>query len=563
MQSESGSSLAAPGENGVGAAEDLIAQVNWRAQEMLLMQEVMKHIGKSLSPELVFREMLHLCSELLGLNRGRIMLADNLDDVVDLPPEQVLRVTAGSIRYAYGLTREEIGRGHFKRGEGVSGRVLESGQLIIVQDIDNDPTFLARTVKRADLPAGSVSFIALPIRIGRSSVGVLACHRIRSRTRSLADDLSILGILSTLIGQLLELKISVEQRTRKLEQQNRVLTHALESSAARYGIVGTSAVLLRAIGELEQVSDTRASVLLLGESGTGKELFARALHLASPRRDKPFIKVNCAAIPETLFESELFGYERGAFTGAASTREGLFEQAHEGTIFLDEIGELPLSMQTKLLRTLQEGTIVRLGGKKEISIDARLVAATNRNLEDEVALGAFREDLFYRLNVIPIRLPSLRERNADIRELAIHFLNRFNQQNQRNVNLSPGGFARLQTHAWPGNIRELANLLERVVLLSDKGVLDAADIERFLPKVSQQERSRVRSTAPVHAPGRQDRGEQGSVREYLPAKSHTLQDLQEALEQSGGNRSRAAQFAGLTLRQFNYRMEKFSGRPRS
>ncbi len=542
----------------LATTEDGAGQVYWRPQEMLLLREVMKHIGKSLTPEVVCREMLHLCSELLGLNRGRILLADNLEQVADLPPESMLRVASASIRYAYGLTREEVGRGRFRAGEGVVGRVLVTGQLVIVQDIDNEPTFLARTVKRSDLPPGPVSFIALPILIGRSTVGVLACHRIRNRTRPLTDDLAILSILSTLIGQLLELQVSVERRTRQLEAQNMALTHALESSPARYGIVGTSPALLRAIAELEQVSGTKASVLLLGESGTGKEMFARALHLASPRRDQPFIKVNCAAIPETLFESELFGYERGAFTGATNARAGMFEQANGGTILLDEIGELPMSMQTKLLRTLQEGTIVRLGGKREVSVDARLVAATNRDLQREVELGAFREDLFYRLNVIPIALPSLRDRRSDIHELAIHFLSRFNQANQRNVNLSPSAFERLREHAWPGNIRELANLIERVVLLSDKGVLEAIDIERFMPKISTSDRGRTRSAALPHNRSASVGTERELMREYLPVRSHAGQDLLDALEQSGGNRSRAAQAVGLTLRQFNYRLAKLS-----
>jgi len=301
-------------------------------------------------------------------------------------------------------------------------------------------------------------------------------------------------------------------------------------------------------------------VLLLGESGTGKEMFARALHLASPRREQPFIKVNCAAIPDTLFESELFGYERGAFTGATSARAGMFEQANGGTILLDEIGELPLTMQTKLLRTLQEGTIVRLGGKREVSVDARLVAATNLDLQREVELGAFREDLFYRLNVIPIRLPSLRDRRSDIHELAIHFLSRFNQTNHRNVNLSPSAFERLQAHAWPGNIRELANLIERVVLLSDKGILEAVDIERFMPKASSPDRGRPRGATFPQSRSASVGAERELVREYLPAQSHASQDLLDALEQSGGNRSRAAQAVGLTLRQFNYRLAKFSER---
>jgi len=289
-------------------------------------------------------------------------------------------------------------------------------------------------------------------------------------------------------------------------------------------------------------------VLLLGESGTGKELFARALHLSSQRRDAPFIKVNCAAIPDTLFESELFGYERGAFTGAASARVGWFEQADRGTIFLDEIGDMPLAMQTKLLRTLQEGTIVRLGGKREIKVDVRLVAATHRDLETEVTNGTFRRDLFYRLNVIPIRLPSLRERREDIRTLAIHFVNRANQANQRNVHLSSAALARLESHPWPGNIRELGNVIERLVLLADSPLVSVAELERFLPR---------EAVNVPDAPTPTDFPRLGPlVRDYLPAHSHTIEELQRTLDLHRGNQSRAAQALGLTVRQFGYRLRK-------
>ena len=244
--------------------------------------------------------------------------------------------------------------------------------------------------------------------------------------------------------------------------------------------MGKSPQVLQAITTIEQVSQANASVLLLGESGTGKELFARALHLASPRREEAFIKVNCAAIPENLFESELFGHEKGAFTGAVGMRAGFFEQANGGTIFLDEIGEMPLPMQTKLLRTLQEGTLTRLGGKSEIKISVRVVAATNRDLAHEVNAGNFRQDLFYRLNVIPIQLPSLAERRSDIPLLAMYFLNKTNQANQKNLHLNQSALDQLQQHAWPGNIRELSNFIERLVLLSDKTIVNAEDIQFFL-----------------------------------------------------------------------------------
>jgi len=517
------------------------------------MREVIRLIGKSLAPGVVLREMLHLMSELLGLNRGRIVLADQDDSA------KGGYASTSRICFAYGLTQAEMSRGVYAPGEGITGRVLATGQPMLVQDIDAEPQFLARSVPRDQLPQETVAYLALPIDVNSQTVGVLGCHRIRSRLRHLNDDVALLKILATLAGQILQLQGLMQEKTRALETRNTLLTHALEAAAVRYGIIGTSSALLQAIDELERVSQAQASVLLLGESGTGKELFARALHLSSQRRDAPFIKVNCAAIPDTLFESELFGYERGAFTGAASARTGWFEQADHGTIFLDEIGDMPLAMQTKLLRTLQEGTIVRLGGKREIKVDVRLVAATHRDLETEVSNGTFRRDLFYRLNVIPIRLPSLRERREDIRTLAVHFVNRANQANQRNVYLSPAALSRLEEHPWPGNIRELGNVIERLVLLADSPMVSATELERFLPSetvgtLNLLAPAPVAASTPVNTPARTLAAP--LVRDYLPAHSHTLEELQETLALHRGNQSRAAQALGLTVRQFGYRLRK-------
>ena len=497
------------------------------------MREVMKLVGRSLAPAFVLREMLHLMSELLGLNRGRMVLAGEA-----APGE----ARTASVRHAYGLTAEEVQRGVFRWGEGITGRVLATGLPAIVQDVDAEPLFLFRTVPRERLPPQTVAFIALPIEVNGATIGVLACHRIRSRQRHLNDDLAVLRILATLAGQLLRLEQLVAEQTRQLLARNAALARALDSASARYGLIGRSPALLQALGELERVSQSQATVLLLGESGTGKELFARAVHLASGRHDQPFIKVNCSAIPETLFESELFGYERGAFTGANTARAGWFEQAHGGTIFLDEIGELPLAMQSKLLRTLQEGTLVRLGGTRELKVNVRLVAATNRELARDVQAGRFRQDLYYRLNVIPIRLPSLRERGEDVRALALHFVNRANQAHQRNVNLAPDALARLEAHDWPGNIRELGNLIERLVLLADHTLVTAATLERFMPQ-AQGAAAPTGETEPL-------------VRDYQSAQSHSAQALREALARHQGNQSRAAQSLGLTLRQFAYRMKK-------
>lgn len=519
------------------------APTDWHAQELLLMREVMKLVGRSLAPAFVLREMLHLMSELLGLNRGRMVLADEVADGAE---------RTASVRHAYGLTADEAARGVFRWGEGITGRVLASGLPAIVQDVDAEPLFLFRTVGRADLPPQTVAYLALPIELNGVTIGVLGCHRIRSRQRHLSDDLAVLRILATLAGQLLQLEQLVAEERRQLTARNEALERALESASARYGLIGRSPALLQALSELERVSQSQATVLLLGESGTGKELFARAVHLASGRRDQPFIKVNCSAIPDTLFESELFGHERGAFTSAHSARPGWFEQAHGGTIFLDEIGELPLALQAKLLRTLQEGTLVRLGGQREIRIDVRLVAATNRDLAQEAAAGRFRQDLYYRLNVIPIRLPSLRERREDIHALALHFASRANQAHQRNVHLAADALERLERLDWPGNIRELGNLIERLVLLADQPVVHAADLSRFLPEALGNVRPAPASPPPMPA----QPAAAGLVRDYQSATSHDVQTLQAALAQHGGNQSRAAQSLGLTLRQFAYRLRK-------
>jgi Nif-specific regulatory protein len=528
----------------VPSSEPEAPGTDWHAQELLLMREVMKLVGRSLASKQVLLEMLHLMSELLGLNRGRIVLVD------DSPPVGGERTV--SVHHSYGLTAAEAARGVFKWGEGITGRVLASGLPAIVQNVDAEPLFLFRTVPRAALPKQIVAFIALPITVNGATIGVLACHRIRRRQRHLNDDLALLRILATLAGQLLQLEQLVAEQTRQLEARNEALARALDTNTARYGLIGRSPALLQALGELERVSQSQATVLLLGESGTGKELFARAVHLASGRRDQPFIKVNCSAIPDTLFESELFGYERGAFTGASTSRAGWFEQAHGGTIFLDEIGELPLAMQSKLLRTLQESTLVRLGGTREIRIDIRLVAATNRDLAQELEAGRFRQDLYYRLNVIPIRLPSLRERRDDIRALALHFVSRANQAHQRNVYFSTEALDRLEAHDWPGNIRELGNLIERVVLLTDHILVSADELDRLIPEVQVVTHAPLASAPRSSAPSPAG----GLVRSYESADSHGIETLKEALVRHQGNQSRAAQSLGLTLRQFSYRLRK-------
>ncbi len=514
-------------------------------EEMLVIRESVALLGRSMDEAYVVREILHLLSEFLGLNRGRVIMPD--------PATGDLRIV-----YAYGLTQEEIKRGRYQAGEGVTGRVMETGETVIIQDVDAEPGFLFRAVDRERLPGETVSFIALPIEQGGRRIGMLGVHRLRERPRALARDQQMLKIAATLIAHVILVNEFVVERTGRLESENRELKWALTNDVSTYGsfgIVGESLQLRRALKQIEQVAQTEATVLLLGESGTGKELFARALHMSSARRDNPFVKVNCGAIPENLFESELFGYEKGAFTGAASARPGYFEQADGGTLFLDEVGDLPLPMQVKLLRVLQEHSIQRIGSRKEVPVNVRIVAATNQDLQLQVSQGSFRLDLFYRLNVIPVRLPALRERPEDVRHLVRYYLNQLNQGYQRNVNITPEAMEALTRHPWPGNIRQLRNVLERLALLAEGSFISEAEVDAVLQSEAQSHAPQppARQFSPHALPPATAAVSQ--VRPYSPVRESDRQAIEAALEESHGNKSRAAQMLNMTLRQFNYRLK--------
>ena len=512
------------------AGSGVTSPERWRDIEILFVREVAKLLGRSLDPAVVVRGILHLASELLGLNRGRLLLWEDKRGEL-------------AVRWAYGLTAAEMARGRFRAGEGVTGRVYATGETGIVQDIDAEPAYLARTVDRRRLPAETVAFLALPVEREGRIVGVLAAHRLRQRRRALADDVEMLRLAAVLIAQVLQVSEAVAHRTARLEDENRDLRSALERTRANFGVLGESPAIRACLAQLARVADTTATVLLLGESGTGKELFAKALHLAGARRDGPFVKVNCAALPETLVEAELFGYEKGAFTGAAGAHAGRFEQADGGTLFLDEVGELPLSVQAKLLRALQDRTVTRLGGKRDVAVDTRVVAATNRDLARAVAGGAFRADLYYRLNVVPLALPALRERGGDAGLLARHFFQQSCLAYQRRLSLDEGALGLLAAHGWPGNVRQLHNVVERLVLLAEGPVVSSADVRSVLSGDAGFFASPVReaSVAPAAA---------------IAGRPVDADALRAALAAARGNKSRAAQALGLTLRQFDYRLKK-------
>lgn len=329
-------------------------------------------------------------------------------------------------------------------------------------------------------------------------------------------------------------------KTRQVLAENKSLKQALGMQERLLDMIGKSSPMQTLFRRVEKLASTRATVLVTGESGTGKELAARALHQLSDRSEKPFIAINCAAIPESLAEAEFFGAKKGAYTGAHTTSKGKFLAADGGTIFLDEIGELDIGIQAKLLRLLQEGTLTPIGSHEEVQVNVRLIAATNRDLEDEVKAGQFREDLFFRLNVVPIVMPPLRERKEDIPLLAQHFLQRAGQLHGLDVpKLSADVLKSMNDYYWPGNVRELSNVMERLVLLSDGGSIQLADLE-----LSQID------------------GQDDSFQFKLPPEGISMQQLErdcltQAMTRSNNNRTEAAKLLDLPYKAFLYRLEKY------
>lgn len=508
--------------------------------DLLVIEEAARLIGHSGDPDYAITALLRLMSQMLGLNRGRVLLRDPETDAL-------------AIRYSYGLTASERERGVYALGEGVTGRVMKTGQVAIIQDIDDEPHYLGRAVARTTLPQETVAYIAVPLLRGEKVIGVLAVHRLRRRQRPFNSDLSTLRVVATLIAQILQINRLISERTAQLVSENRSLKNALDSRGSTYGILGNSSALSAALRQANRVADTAASVLLTGESGTGKEKFARMLHLAGSRCDGPFVAINCAAIPAELLESELFGHEKGSFTGAVRTKKGKLEMASGGTLFLDEIGDLSVDLQAKLLRVLEEQAVQRVGGVDDIRVDVRIVAATHKNLQQAVNEGRFRVDLFYRLNVFPIRLPPLRERVGDVRLLARHFLNTANQEYDRNLVLATGALERLESYAWPGNIRQLENVIKRAVLLAGDFEIAVADVEAILREEQGTPPDKPATPAAVpHTTGLPN----PSLRPYSWVRASEADNIRSALREAAGNKTRAALALGLTPRQLRYRLDK-------
>jgi Nif-specific regulatory protein len=480
--------------------------------------------GKDLH-ETLDRTLELLASE-MGMRRGMItLLPGNSDEAhLDIAPA----MKEGNV--------EEIVYGP---GEGITGRVLSNGEPIVIPNLKEEPDFLDRAGLRKNKDMSKMSFICVPVRFGETVIGALSVDVEGCDGDALSGMTGFLRGVADMIAPGVEARRKEDERKR-LEIENIGLKKQIELKSKPSNIIGNSRVMQSVYSLINQVADSGATVLITGETGTGKELAAAAIHKASPRRATPFVAVSCAALPETLLESELFGHEKGAFTGALERRAGKFEQAAGGTVFLDEIGEMSLSSQAKLLRVLQTKEIEMLGGDKPIRVNVRIVAATNRDLERAVTNGEFRADLFYRLNVFPIHMPPLRERGADIMLLADYFVHKYSAEFGKEVDriCSPAIDALMAYH-WPGNVRELENCVERAVLMSDDGVIHSYNLPPSL-------RMRTREA---------NAGNAGSLESRVEAFERDL--IEEAIKYLNGNQSAAARELGTTKRVIQYKSAKY------
>jgi Nif-specific regulatory protein len=474
------------------------------------------------------RSALHRALEILAKHHGSlrslvVMLHDNGE--VHVEASDGIDAPSHAVRY--------------RVGEGIIGRVVESGRPIVVPRVSREPEFLNRASKRPELQKEELSFVCVPILLNRRAIGALAVDLKFKPDRDFDRHVKFLGIVCTSIAQAIKIQRLVDEDKKKLVDEN---THLRQELKERYdfsSIIGSSGPVRQMYEQMAQVAPTNTTVLIRGESGTGKEMVAHAIHYNSPRANKPFVKVSCAALPDSLIESELFGYEKGAFTGAEQRKKGRFELAEGGTLFLDEIGDINLATQVKLLRVLQDREFERLGSTETIKVNVRLIAATNKDLERAIAAQTFREDLYFRLNVFTIFVPPLRERKADLLQLVDHFLEKFSREHHKSIKrISTPAIDMLMSYHWPGNVRELENTLERAVLMCDGQVIHGHHLP---PSLQTAEASNTVTRV--------------SLSDAVAGFEKDL--IQDALKTTRGNRAKAARLLDTTERVLNYKVKKY------
>lgn len=562
-------SLRASNESESSVRHEAIEPASVRTHAALMgIYEISKVLTRPARLETALSGVVNLLHSFMDMSGGLIALLDEEDQTTTV-------VGAG--------WNEAEAREHFERlPEQAVGQIVVSGMPLVVRDVARSPLFAEWSELKAEDAAVVRSFVGVPIKGENRTIGTITIERVGSQSSpgTLDEDVRYLTMIANLVGQTVALQTMVERdRERLMEERNRLEQELEQKNAAKHEgiswIIGKSAAILEVTEKVQLVARCNLPVLLCGESGTGKELFARAIHEYSPRKERPYIRLNCAALSESVLESELFGHDKGAFTGAIGMRKGRFEMADGGTLFLDEIGEISTTFQAKLLRVLQEGEFERVGGNHTIKVDVRLVTATNRNLEAAVISGDFRSDLYYRISVVPIFLPALRERREDIPLLAREFVKRFNKEHGVSLSISPRAMEALTACEFPGNVRELESCVRRTAALTKNPVLQAEDFELSSKSSSaamNKSMSRARATsegsrshplvelteteraAAVPGNGEQDEGTSGEG--ASEGDFSERERLVDAMERAGWVQAKAARLLGLTPRQMGYALRK-------
>jgi len=495
-------------------------------EEVTMLYEITKALNAHLVLKKSLYEVLDILSNSMNMVRGTITILN--------PMRNEIR-----IEVAHGLTRNAMERVKYKLGEGITGRVIETGTAVSIPKISEEPLFLDRTGSRKKKKDGDQSFFCVPVKKGKQVIGALSVDRPFDESYSLKSGEELLSVIATMIASHVIKLETIQMDKERLKEENRRLQNVLKDKYSIGNIIGNSNKMREVFQMISQVSKSNATVLIRGESGTGKELVANSIHYNSLREKNPFIKVNCAALPATLIESELFGHEKGAFTGAIKKKSGKFELAHKGTIFLDEIGSIGLDIQANLLRILQEKEFERVGGHRTLKTDVRIIAATNKNLERAVEEETFRGDLYYRLNVFPIYMPPLRARKTDILLLADYFLEKYAGENHKDIKrFSTPAIDMLMEYHWPGNVRELENCIERAVLLCEEGVIHSYHLPPTLQTGKESD------TVPSL-----------SLEDAVASLEKEM--IIDALKNTAGNVTMATQILQTTVRKFAYKAQKY------
>jgi len=497
-----------------------------RIEEITLLYEISEALNEHLDLKKSLYKVLDILSEAMNMERGTVTILHPLRNEI-------------FIEVAHGLSQSAMQRGKYKLGEGVTGRVIETGKAVAVPKISEEPKFLDRTASRRSKKAKELSFFCVPIKKGNQVIGALSVDRPYEKSFNLKNGKKLLSVISTLLARHVINLETIRMEREHLRKENKRLVNELENKYNMTRIIGNSNKMREVFQMVSQVCRSNATVLIRGESGTGKELVANSIHYNSLRAKNPFVKVNCAALPSNLIESELFGHEKGAFTGAINKKMGKFELANKGTIFLDEIGSIGPDVQSSLLRVLQEREFERVGGHRTLKTDVRVIAATNKNLEKAVEEGSFGGDLYYRLNVFPIYLPPLRERKTDILLLADYFLEKYSVENDKDIRrFSTPAIDMLMAYHWPGNVRELENCIERAVLLCEERVIHSYHLPPTLQTGTES------GTLPSL-----------SLEDSVSALEREM--IIDALKNTLGNSTLAAELLQTTVRKFNYKAQKY------